>query len=198
MSLSHVHMRCNYCVVKPKNYEEVIKEQAWRKVMQKEIYNKARLLQRVIHNNPPISRRKVYRLKKTIYEVKQALKICYNNINNYFMDNDFKKSKNDPTLYVKQEITRYENNMVLLHHFLGIKIYQEDNEVFICQKKYAEKIWKIFEMFGYNPTNTPIVVNEKLKKEDGRKKAYFHVVQKIDKLSQSSTKVEYIPIGLTI
>jgi transposase InsO family protein len=71
----------------------------------------------------------------------------------------------------KEMMMRYEmNDLGLLHHFLGIEIYQEVDGVFICQKKYAEKILKKFGMFGCNPTDTPLVVNEKLKKEDGGKK----------------------------
>lgn len=62
------------------------------------------------------------------------------------------------------------NGLVILHHFIRIEINQEDDTVFICQKKYVEKILKKFEIFGCNPTDTPLVVNEKLKKEDGGKK----------------------------
>jgi len=65
----------------------------------------------------------------------------------------------------KEMMMRYKmNDFGLLHHFLGIEIHQEDDGVFICQKKYVEKILKRFRMFGCNPTNTPLVVNEKLKK----------------------------------
>ena len=71
----------------------------------------------------------------------------------------------------KEMMMRYEmNDLGLLHHFLGIEIHQEGDGVFICQKKYAEKILKKFGMFGCNPTDTPLVVNEKLKKEDGGRK----------------------------
>ena len=36
---------------------------------------------------------------------------------------------------------RYEtNDMGLLHHFLGMEIYRNDDGAFICQKKYAENI----------------------------------------------------------
>lgn len=36
--------------------------------------------------------------------------------------------------------------------------------------KYAEKILKKFRMFGCNPSDTLLVMNEKLKKEDGGRK----------------------------
>lgn len=116
---------------------------------------------------------KVYRLKKALYGLKQAPRAWYSNIDSYFMEKGFEKSKNEPTLYIKRQgmadilivalyvddliftgnnlkliedfrkemMRKYEmNNLGLLHHFLRIEIYQEDDGVFICQKKYAEKI----------------------------------------------------------
>ncbi|KAK2995750.1 hypothetical protein RJ640_007518 [Escallonia rubra] len=68
-------------------------------------------------------------------------------------------------------ILRYEmSDMGLLHHFLGMEISQDENCVFISQKKYAENILKKFRMHGCNPNDTPLVVNQKLKKEDGGRK----------------------------
>jgi len=46
---------------------------------------------------------KVYRLKKTLYGIKQAPRAWDNNIDNYFMEKGFEKSKNEPTLYVKRQ-----------------------------------------------------------------------------------------------
>ena len=38
--------------------------------------------------------------------------------------------------FKKDMMKRYEmNDMGLLHHFLGMEIYQYDDGVFICQKK---------------------------------------------------------------
>ena len=65
---------------------------------------------------------------------------------------------------------KYEmSDMGLLHYFLGIEVYQEEDGVFICQKRYVEHILKKFGMAGCNPVSTPLVVNEKLRKEDGGK-----------------------------
>ena len=61
------------------------------------------------------------------------------------------------------------SDMGLLHYFLGIDAYQEEDGVFICQKRYVEHILKKFGMASCNPISTPLVVNEKLKKEDGEK-----------------------------
>uniref|UniRef100_A0A5B7B4M6 Retrovirus-related Pol polyprotein from transposon TNT 1-94 n=1 Tax=Davidia involucrata TaxID=16924 RepID=A0A5B7B4M6_DAVIN len=146
---------------------------------------------------------KVYKLNKALYGLKQAPRAWYSQIDNYFVEKGFKKSKSEPTLYVKKQgmhntlivalyvddlvftsnnestikefknemMKRYEmSDMGLLHHFLGIEIYQNEDGVFISQKKYAEAILKKFGMSGCKPMATPLVVNEKLMKEDGEKK----------------------------
>lgn len=70
----------------------------------------------------------------------------------------------------KELMMRYEmNGFGMLHHFLGIEIYPENDEVFICQKKHADKILKKFGLFKCSPTDIPLVLNENLKKEDGGK-----------------------------
>ncbi|XP_050888690.1 secreted RxLR effector protein 161-like [Lathyrus oleraceus] len=63
---------------------------------------------------------------------------------------------------------KYEmSDLGLLHHFLGIEVYQDEYGVFICQKRYAENILKKFGMYDCKPIDIPLLVNEKLKKEDG-------------------------------
>ena len=63
---------------------------------------------------------------------------------------------------------KYEmNDLGLLHYFLGIEIDQREDGVFISQKKYAENILSKFKMENCNPVMTPLLVNEKLVKEDG-------------------------------
>ncbi|KAG6486941.1 hypothetical protein ZIOFF_055522 [Zingiber officinale] len=73
----------------------------------------------------------------------------------------------------KDDMTqKYEmSDMGLLQHFLGMEIYQEEETIFICQKMYAETILKKFNMLGCNPVSTPLIMGEKLKKEDGGKAA---------------------------
>ena len=145
---------------------------------------------------------KVYKLRKALYGLKQAPRAWYSNIDSYFNEKGFKKSKSEHTLYVKTQgtdilivalyvddivltgnnekmIEEFKKNMVkkyemsdmgLLRHFLSMKIYQ-DKGVFILQKLYAEKILKKFRMDGCKSVPIPLVVNEKLMKEDGGKKA---------------------------
>jgi hypothetical protein len=50
---------------------------------------------------------------------------------------------------------------------LGIEIYQRNDYVFISQKNYVQNILLKFKMENYNLVMTPLLVDEKLVKEDG-------------------------------
>lgn len=66
---------------------------------------------------------------------------------------------------------RYEtSDMGLLHHFLGIEVHQQTDEVFIYQHKYTEMLLKRFNMYGFKAMATPLTANEKLMKDYGRRK----------------------------
>ena len=59
------------------------------------------------------------------------------------------------------------SDLGLLHYFLGIETCQNEESVFICQKKYAKTLLERFRMSNCKSIAIPLVVNEKLKKEDG-------------------------------
>jgi len=46
---------------------------------------------------------KVYKLRKALNRLKQAPRAWYSHIDNYFNESGFKRSKNEPTLYVKHQ-----------------------------------------------------------------------------------------------
>ena len=58
----------------------------------------------------------------------------------------------------------------LMTYFLGMEVKQSQNEVFICQKKYAKEILKKFQMEECKATSTPMNQKEKLSKNDGADK----------------------------
>ncbi|BFG16559.1 hypothetical protein CerSpe_028330 [Prunus speciosa] len=62
------------------------------------------------------------------------------------------------------------SDLGLMHYFLGIEINQEEDGIFICQKKYIENLLKKFKMYGCKTVATPLITNEKLRKEDGSSK----------------------------
>ncbi|KAF5477282.1 hypothetical protein F2P56_003932 [Juglans regia] len=57
-----------------------------------------------------------------------------------------------------------------MRYFLGMEISQEKNGVFYAQKKYTEDLLKRFNMTGCKPVATPLIPNEKLRKDDDGKK----------------------------
>ncbi|CAL8994803.1 unnamed protein product, partial [Prunus brigantina] len=63
------------------------------------------------------------------------------------------------------------SDLGLMHYFLSIEINQEEDGIFICQKKYIENLLKKFKMHGCKTMATPLITNEKLRKEDGSSKA---------------------------
>ncbi|KAB2617464.1 hypothetical protein D8674_013333 [Pyrus ussuriensis x Pyrus communis] len=56
----------------------------------------------------------------------------------------------------------------LMHHFLGMGVLQTENGIFIHQKKYAQKLIEKFGLKDCKPVATPLAMNEKLTKVDGR------------------------------
>ncbi|KAL6318302.1 hypothetical protein AAG906_039394 [Vitis piasezkii] len=61
--------------------------------------------------------KKVYKLKKTLYGLKQAPRARYTQIDNYFIENGFIRSKSEPTLYVKSK----DNSQILI-----VALYVDD------------------------------------------------------------------------
>ncbi|XP_018504976.2 uncharacterized mitochondrial protein AtMg00810-like [Pyrus x bretschneideri] len=70
--------------------------------------------------------------------------------------------------FKKEMMKRYEmTDLGFLHHFLGIGVIQKANSIFIHQMKYAKTLLEKFGLKGCKPVSTPLIANEKLKKEDG-------------------------------
>ncbi|XP_021802338.1 uncharacterized protein LOC110746426 [Prunus avium] len=59
------------------------------------------------------------------------------------------------------------SDLGLIHYFLGIEINQGEDGIFICQKKYIENLLKKFKIYECKIVATPVIHNEKLRKEDG-------------------------------
>ncbi|GAA0169340.1 transmembrane signal receptor [Lithospermum erythrorhizon] len=57
-----------------------------------------------------------------------------------------------------------------MSYFLGIEIKRRQNEVFICQEKYAKELLKKFNMENYKIMKTPMCQKEKLCQDDGSEK----------------------------
>ncbi|XP_016652132.1 PREDICTED: uncharacterized mitochondrial protein AtMg00810-like [Prunus mume] len=59
------------------------------------------------------------------------------------------------------------SDLGLMHYLLGIEINQEEDGIFM----YIENLLKKFKMYGCKTMATPLITNEKLRKEDGSSKA---------------------------
>ncbi|KAM2091058.1 hypothetical protein ACFX1T_029593 [Malus domestica] len=59
----------------------------------------------------------------------------------------------------------------LLHHFLGMGVLQTENNIFIHQKKYAQKLIEKFGLKECKSVATPLATNERLSKVDGSEPA---------------------------
>ena len=47
----------------------------------------------------------------------------------------------------------------LMHYFLGLKVWQKPNEIFLSQGKYVVDILKRFGMMNCKSVSTPMVAN---------------------------------------
>ena len=58
----------------------------------------------------------------------------------------------------------------LLQYFLGLEVIQGEDGIFVCQKKYAADLLKRFNMANCEVAHTPMNINEKLQRKDGKEK----------------------------
>lgn len=148
---------------------------------------------------------KVLKLKKALYGLKQAPRAWYSRIDGYFTEHNFRRSKSEPTLYVKTQgddiliVSLYVDDLIYsrnnekmmkefkedmmktfemtdlgsMHYFLSTEIDQKEDSIFISQKKYTKcsRKFQKFKMCDCKTVATPLVPNEKLRKEDGSKMA---------------------------
>ena len=84
---------------------------------------------------------KVLRLKKALYGLKQAPRAWYSRIDSYFTEQGFRRSKREPTLYIKTQGT---NDTLIVSLYVDDLIYTSNNEKMI--KKFKEDMMKNFEM----------------------------------------------------
>lgn len=57
-------------------------------------------------------------------------------------------------------------DLELMRYFLGIKVSQNDQGIFICQSKYANDLLNRLKMTNVNPIPTPIALGLKISKDD--------------------------------
>jgi hypothetical protein len=53
-------------------------------------------------------------------------------------------------------------DLVLMHYFLGLEVWQSPEKIFLNQRKYAVEIMKRFDMLECKSMNTPMETKLKL------------------------------------
>ncbi|GJX39977.1 retrovirus-related pol polyprotein from transposon TNT 1-94 [Tanacetum coccineum] len=108
----------------------------------------------------------VYKLKKALYDLKQAPRAWYDMLSSFLISQQFSKGAVDPTLF-----TRHARNDIL-----QVQIYVDDiifastntaipRGIFINQSKYASEIVKKFGLHSTDSVDTPMIENKKLDKD---------------------------------
>ncbi|PNY09547.1 reverse transcriptase [Trifolium pratense] len=107
--------------------------------------------------------KKVLKLKKSLYGLKQAQRAWNARIEKYFQEKNFIKCPYEHAPYIK-----VQGGDILIVDFIEVK--QEDHGILITQEGYAKEIRKKFKMDDANPVNTPTECGIKLSKyEEGEK-----------------------------
>jgi hypothetical protein len=135
----------------------------------------------------------VCRLKKALYGLKQAPRAWYAHIDSYLTRLGFSKSHVAPNLYYKVvnnapiilllyvddlfligvephiiQCTEFDmKDIVLMHYYLGLEVWQKHGEVFPGQGKYVVNILQKFGMMDCKSMETPLVTDlRKLRDSD--------------------------------
>ncbi|GJY56725.1 retrovirus-related pol polyprotein from transposon TNT 1-94 [Tanacetum coccineum] len=114
----------------------------------------------------------VYKLKKSLYGLKQASQAWYDLLSSFLLSQKFTKGTVDPTLFVRREGKDILLMLMMdkLSFFLVLQISQSPRGIFLNQSKYALEFLKKYGMETCEPTDTPMVEKSKLD-EDPQGKA---------------------------
>ncbi|XP_057249968.1 uncharacterized mitochondrial protein AtMg00810-like [Beta vulgaris subsp. vulgaris] len=68
-------------------------------------------------------------------------------------------------------MSEYEmTDLGAMKYFLGMQVKQSPGRIFLSQEKYADDLLKKFNMSECKPLATPMALNERLSKNDGKEK----------------------------
>nr|GEV88594.1 hypothetical protein [Tanacetum cinerariifolium] len=114
-------------IVEPKTYKDALTQSCWIKAMQEELNEFERLetaflngyLREEVYVSQPDgfvdqdNPNHVYKLKKDLYGLKQALRAWYDMLSSFLISQDFSKGSVDPTLFIR----RNGNDLLLKYDF---------------------------------------------------------------------------------
>ncbi|GJT68680.1 retrovirus-related pol polyprotein from transposon TNT 1-94 [Tanacetum coccineum] len=113
----------------------------------------------------------VCKLKKALYELKQAPRAWYDLLSLFLQSQEFSKSTVDPILFVRRKgkDILLMSMMEKMSFFLGLQISQSPRGIFLNQSKYALEIVKKYGMETVEPMDTSMVEKSKLDEDPQRK-----------------------------
>nr|GEW69355.1 hypothetical protein [Tanacetum cinerariifolium] len=126
---------------------------------------------------------KVYKVKKSLYGLHQAPKAWYETLSTYLLDNGFHTRKIDKTLFIRRHkddillVQVYVDDIIFgeLTFFLGLKVKQKQDGIFISQDKYVAKILKEYGFSKVNNASTPMETQKPLLKDEDGKEVDVHM-----------------------
>nr|GEY59142.1 putative ribonuclease H-like domain-containing protein [Tanacetum cinerariifolium] len=109
---------------------------------------------------------KVYKVVKALYGLHQAPRAWYETLANYLLENSFQRGKIDQTLFIKRQKDKFQmSSMGELTFFLGLKVKQKKDGIFISQDKYVAEILRKFRLTEGKSASTPIDTGKPLLKD---------------------------------
>ncbi|GJZ27662.1 retrovirus-related pol polyprotein from transposon TNT 1-94 [Tanacetum coccineum] len=102
----------------------------------------------------------VFKLDKTLYGLKQALRAWYETLSTFLIQYKFTKGRIDNTLFIyksKGDVLLVQVMMGELTYFLGLQIKQDDKRISICQEQYTRNLLKKYEISDSSSVKTPMV-----------------------------------------
>ncbi|GKB52191.1 retrovirus-related pol polyprotein from transposon TNT 1-94 [Tanacetum coccineum] len=103
----------------------------------------------------------VYKLKKAMYDLKQASRAWYDMLSSFLISQHFFKGAVDPKLFT----WKAGNDLLLMSLFLGLQILQSPRGIFLNQLKYASEIIKKYGLLTSDSVDTPMVEKSKPDKD---------------------------------
>ncbi|GKB23965.1 retrovirus-related pol polyprotein from transposon TNT 1-94 [Tanacetum coccineum] len=107
----------------------------------------------------------VYKLKKALYDLKQAPRAWYDMLSSFLISQDFSKGAVDPTLFTQKagnDLLFKMSMMGQMLFFLGLEISQGPRGIFLNQSKYASEIIKKYGLLTSDSVDMPMVEKNKL------------------------------------
>nr|GEY36153.1 retrovirus-related Pol polyprotein from transposon TNT 1-94 [Tanacetum cinerariifolium] len=120
---------------------------------------------------------KVYKVVKALYGLHQAPRAWYATLSTFLEKNRYRRGAIDKTLFIKQKSwcdefeelmkNRFQmSSMGELTFFLGLKVNQKEDGIFISQDKYVAEILKKFDFLSVKTASTPIETQKPLVKDE--------------------------------